>query len=35
MVDGMIMIYATITVVSGCMLLWLNTKSGKRWLENL
>lgn len=35
MVEGMIMIYATITVVAGCMAIWLNTKAGKRFLDNL
>lgn len=35
MVEGLIMIYATISIVAGCMALWLNTKSGKRFLENL
>ncbi len=33
--DGLIMVYATITVVAGCMLLWLYTKPGKKWLKNL
>lgn len=35
MIDGMLMIYGTIAFISGCMLLWLYTKPGKKWLENL
>lgn len=33
--EGLIMIYATITVVAGAMALWLHTKWGKKFLENL
>lgn len=29
------MIYATITVVTGAMALWLHTKWGKKFLEDL
>ena len=29
------MIYATITVVAGAIVLWLHTKWGKKFLENL
>ena len=33
--EGLIMIYATITVVAGDMALWPHTKWGKKFLENL
>lgn len=33
--EGLVMIYATITVVAGVMALWLHTKWGKKFLENL
>ena len=33
--EGLIIIYATITVVAGAMALWLHTKWGKKFLENL
>ena len=33
--EGLVMIYATITVVAGAMALWLHTKWGKKFLENL
>ena len=33
--EGLIMIYATITVVAGAMALWLHTNWGKKFLENL
>ena len=33
--EGLVMIYATITVVAGAMALWFHTKWGKKFLENL
>lgn len=32
---GMIYVYATISVVALAIAIWLNTKTGKRWLEDL
>ncbi len=29
------MLYGTIAFVAMCMVLWLYTKPGKKWLENL
>ena len=33
--EGLVMIYATITVVAGAIALWLHTKWGKKFLEDL
>ena len=33
--DGLIYVYATISIVAGGIALWLNTKSGKKWLQEL
>lgn len=27
--------YATLAVIGGCMLAWLHTDSGKKWLKSL
>lgn len=32
---GLIYIYGTIAVVALAIAIWFNTKSGKRWLDNL
>lgn len=33
--EGLIYVYATISVVAIGIALWLNTKSGKKWLQEL
>ncbi len=33
--EGLIYVYATISVVAIAIALWLNTKSGRKWLQEL
>lgn len=33
--DMLSLVYTLSAVIGGCFLVWLKTKSGKKWLENL
>ena len=33
--DALTVLYIICTVLGGCFLAWMNTKSGKKWLANL